>query len=143
MERGLRIHGNMKRVLRVALVLLVAMSFTTMANAIVSKKTTLQSAATATGNGTTAKVQGYTTAAIQVTGTFVGTVSFEASLDNTNFDALECFPINNRSLTATTATATGTWRCNITGIAGLRGRISAYTSGSITVNTITLAAGVF
>ena len=93
--------------------------------------TTLQSAAVATGNGTVLNCNNYETVTLQVSGTFVGTVSFEGSVDGTNFAAVPF--INSAGTNATTATAAGIFISAGTGYALLRARISAYTSGSITV----------
>lgn len=116
---------------------------TQQAQAISTKIETLQNAVTATGNGTVSIVQGMTTSVVQVSGTFVGTISFEASLDGTTFHAIECFSIGDRAVSITTTTSTGSWRCNVSGISRFRARVSAYTSGSITVKAMFLSAGVF
>jgi hypothetical protein len=93
---------------------------------------TLQSAATATGNGTSLGTDGYGVALLQITGTFVGTVVFEGSVDGTNFVAL--FGRNrNTDVSAASATAPGIFELDVRGLQTLRARISAYTSGSITV----------
>jgi hypothetical protein len=93
---------------------------------------TLQGAATATGNGTPLSTDGYGVALLQITGTFVGTIVFEGSVDNTNFVAL--FGRNrNTNVSAASATAPGIFELDVRGLQTLRARISAYTSGSITV----------
>lgn len=51
--------------------------------------TTLQSAAAANANGSALPVSGMAVVAFQVTGTFVGQLVFEASLDATNYVALQ------------------------------------------------------
>lgn len=94
--------------------------------------TTLQNAATATGNGTTLDVKGYGAAILQVTGTFSATITFEATLDGTNWVAVEATSLNDGSK-STTATSTGLFVVPTPGVETLRARISAYTSGSVTV----------
>ena len=74
-----------------------------------------------------------------VTGTFSATLQFEASArrdDGGNFvawAALNCFPPNSTT-SATSATATGTWQCNVAGMIAVRIRASAYTSGTAVVS---------
>lgn len=114
-----------------------------LSHGISTKNETLQNAVTATGNGTASRIQANTTAVVQVSGTFVGTVAFEASLDGTNYVAIQCFSISDRTSTVTTVTTTGAWRCNVTGLTRFRARVSSYTSGSITVRASYLSAGVF
>lgn len=92
---------------------------------------TLQSAAAATGNGVVLACNNYETIAVQVNGTFVGTVSFEGSIDGVNFYAVPF--INSAGTNATTATATGIFLSAADGYSSFRARVSAYTSGSITV----------
>jgi hypothetical protein len=46
---------------------------------------TLQNAAAATGVGTAISMDGYDRLSLHVTGTFVGTVSFEGTIDDTNW----------------------------------------------------------
>src|SRR5215831_12279482 len=52
-------------------------------NIVSAKDTTLQNAAVATGNGTIMSVGGLPFIAVQVTGTFVGTVTFEGTVNGT------------------------------------------------------------
>lgn len=72
--------------------------------------------------------------AIQIQGTFVGTVSFEGSVDGATFVALGLTPIGTTT-PATSATTTGVWSgVNVGGLAQVRARMSAYTSGTAIVN---------
>ena len=113
------------------------------APAITVKAETLQNAAGANGNGTASSIQGFTTAVVQVSGTFSATVNFEASVDGTNYTAIQCFSIGDRSTSLTTTTAAGAWRCNVVGINKFRARVSGYGSGSVTVSAMFISAGVF
>lgn len=104
---------------------------------------TMQDAAAATGNGTPAKItqrQGQSVGVLtaQVTGTFSATITWEGTLgvsstqsDNTWVSV----PAENvaTGMTATTATTTGVYRINAAGFSQIRARISAYTSGTVTV----------
>jgi hypothetical protein len=93
---------------------------------------TIQAAAVATGNGSVFATGQMAAVALQVTGTYVGTVAFEGSNDNSTYVALTCFTLDSGTSVTGTST-TGLWRCNVTGLAAIRARISAYSSGSITV----------
>ena len=97
--------------------------------------TTLQSAAVAIGNGTAQTITGYVQTVINVTGVFVGTIVFEGSTDNgANYN----IPLLAQQLGVTTTPATststiGAFRISVDGLTNFRARISAWTSGSITV----------
>jgi len=91
----------------------------------------LQTAAAATGNGSPFEVRGYATTVIQITGTFVGTVTFESSLDGANWVAVQAVNLNDGTV-GTTATAPGLYRIPTAALADIRARVSAWTSGTIT-----------
>jgi hypothetical protein len=93
---------------------------------------TLHNAATATGNGTALSVAGRSRVGLQVSGAFVATVTFEASINGSDYVTLQMFP-SNSSTGATTATAAGIWTATVAGFSLVRARISAYTSGAVTV----------
>jgi hypothetical protein len=96
-----------------------------------SGRVTLQNAAAATGNGTVMNIDGFKAVAVQVSGTFVGTVTFETSVDGTNFVATGVTPAAGGAAVST-ATAPGLWNLTPNGVTQLRVRVSAYTSGTIT-----------
>ena len=100
-----------------------------------SRKVTLQSAAGATGNGTPIVSEDLGSVTCQVTGTFVGTVTWEGTVDGTNWAAVRAEPLSTGTL-ATTATTTGLYRVACAGLHQVRGRVSAYTSGAITVTAM-------
>lgn len=98
-----------------------------------------QNAAAAVGNGTVIDMQGANQLVVDISGTFVGTVSFECTIDGTNWLPLGMSNIASGAL-ATSATAPGTFAMSTGGVAevpmqSFRARISAYTSGNITVKT--------
>lgn len=93
---------------------------------------TLQNAAVAVGNGSSVALNGMSSGNISVTGTFVGTVTFEAQNANGDWIPVLLQEAGSTRLSSTTTT-TGTWRLPIGGYNALRARVSAYTSGSITV----------
>lgn len=96
---------------------------------------TLQNAATATGNGTPLAVDAFDQAAFQVTGITTATITWEATVDGTNYVAVSVIDLNSATRArATTATANGLYLLDgIGGLVLVRARISAYTSGTITV----------
>lgn len=71
-------------------------------------------------------------AALQVTGTWVGTISFEASLDGVTFVALRATPLGGGAA-VTSTTANGAWSLFTSGANQIRARMSSYTSGTATV----------
>lgn len=76
--------------------------------------------------------------AVQITGTLSATITFEATVDGTNWVAFNMVPAASATA-ASTATAVGAWSANTGGYAGIRARCSAYTSGSPVV-TVRYAA---
>ena len=102
----------------------------------------MQSAAVATGNGTavnTIDVDGaFTVLTMQVTGITTATITFEATIDGTNWVAVLATNLNNGT-DATTATANGLYRITCLGLRQVRARISAWTSGTITVTGVVCA----
>ena len=94
--------------------------------------TTMQSAATGTGNGTNLNVQGYASATVQISGTFSATITFEISTDDSVWTAIPARPVGTGSAVSTTATAAGVFCFNTAGFKSLRARISTYASGSVT-----------
>lgn len=69
---------------------------------------------------------------VQVTGTFVGTLTFEGSVDGTTFSALNLTAINSTT-GASTTTTTGVFTGGVGGLSIVRVRMSAYTSGTAVV----------
>jgi hypothetical protein len=70
-----------------------------------------------------------------VTGTFSATVAFEVTVDGSTWVAAACLDVSdvNRTHKATTTSAGVFTFDEFIGVVGLRARISAYTSGSVTV----------
>lgn len=71
-------------------------------------------------------------AAVQISGTWAGTVTFEGTLDNATW-----FPINavsaSTSQPQTTTTVNGLYRLTPGGLASIRSNMSAFTSGTATI----------
>lgn len=93
---------------------------------------TLQSAATATGNGTPLNVLGMATLVATVTGITTATITWEATEDNANWASVNAI-LSGTSTIGPTATANGDYVLSCAGFQQVRARISAYTSGTITV----------
>ena len=81
-------------------------------------------AAVANANGLLANVTGHAGIAIQIVGTFgTGTITFEGSLDGTNWLATVATNVTTGA-SATTATAAGIYRADVAGLQFFRARLS-------------------
>ena len=103
----------------------------------------MQSAAVATGNGTSlgcadVSLGYFNYATFQVTGITTATITWEANIDGTNWVAIAVTNLNTATA-ATTATADGLFRVQCTGLMNIRARISAWTTGTIYVTGIATA----
>jgi hypothetical protein len=88
-------------------------------------------------------VRGYGGVGVQVFGTFSGTVTFEATVDERNWVALNMVP-SNSATPASTTTSAGAWTANCSGFASVRARISTYASGQFNISVqVSEAAGRF
>ena len=100
----------------------------------------MQAAAVATGNGavmpcTSGSDGGLATLTCQVQGITIATITFEATVDGTNYVAIQ-FTNLTSGTAATTATADGIYRATVLGLLDVRARVSAWTSGTITVTGV-------
>lgn len=95
----------------------------------------LQDAATATGNGTSLRLVGLSTAVFDVAISASATVTFEAAGDSGSYVSLPAENIATGAV-ATTATASGLYRADVRGISRIRARISTFGSGTITVRVV-------
>lgn len=96
----------------------------------------LQDDAVAIGDGTSINVLHASVAVVQVTGITTATITWEGTVDETNWVSL----IGKNVATgteATTATADGIYSIPVTGMSLLRAPISAYTTGTIVANALT------
>jgi hypothetical protein len=92
-------------------------------------------AATADGTAvlcTEASGGAYTTLTAHVEGINGDTITFEATIDGTNWIAIQFTNLNSGSA-GTTATADGLYRATVLGLKQVRARISTYSSGTIIV----------
>lgn len=88
----------------------------------------------------TIDVRGAGAAGLQLAGTFVGTIQFEACIEEGTFVALNMVP-SNSATAVTSATAVGAWSANCGGYSTVRARASAWTSGTARVTLQTAASG--
>jgi hypothetical protein len=90
------------------------------------------SAAAATGAGTALDCAGATYATFAVTGTLTSlTVTFEGSVDGTNYAAV---PTENAAGSAvSTTTATGIFMVHVGALKSVRPNVTTYVSGNVTV----------
>lgn len=108
--------------------------------------TTMQSGATANGNGTVLTVTGLSSAILTVNcATCSGgtTINFEGTQDTTNYFPLDAKQIGSISATANSTTTSGItgWQIQTAGFTSIRARISAYSAGTVTVTGAGVATG--
>jgi hypothetical protein len=100
-----------------------------------AEKKVLQSGAVATGNGNTVNVAGKSKIGIQVTGITVATVTFEATIDGTNWVALSGSNVASAAA-ITSLAADGIFSANVGGLLLVRARVSAWTSGTVVATAL-------
>lgn len=103
---------------------------------------TAPNAPSATGNITalngtvTVSLAGYTSCVIDLRGTYTATITFQGTVDGTNWIALVGTPYgsNNNVAAVSTSTTSGAWLVQCAGCIQVRALCSAYTSGTSIVN---------
>lgn len=103
----------------------------------------MHTAAVAAANGTAIScIDGsngaMTSLAVQIAGISGDTITFEATVDGSNWVAIQ-FKNLNSGTEATTATADGIYRATVLGLLQVRARISTYSAGTINVKGIAVA----
>jgi hypothetical protein len=83
----------------------------------------------------------YDVAGVGVTGTWTGTLTFEGSVDGTNYVAMAATPLVGGAVVSTT-TGNGAWRCNLAGLAAMRLRGSAAMTGTAVVTIMAAPFGM-
>ena len=99
---------------------------------MINRDVIMQDAVGETANGTAIDVKGLSHLSMQVTGTFSGTVTFEATVDASNWASVQVYNIATGAV-STTATAAGIYTCGVSGLYQIRARVSGWVSGTITV----------
>lgn len=95
---------------------------------------TLQTGATATGNGTAWSVAGLEFATLHLGGITTATITWETLNDATSGWTGLIVTNQTTGVQSTTASADGIYGVNCAGLSQIRARISAYTAGTITVS---------
>jgi hypothetical protein len=100
----------------------------------------MQNAAVAQGNGTlmypVSMTNGaFNTLTAQVKGITTVTITWEGTVDGTNYVGFLMAPVTTGTL-ALTSTADNVYRGTVTGFTAIRARISAWTTGATTVTGI-------
>ena len=94
---------------------------------------TPQTAATSSGNGTTLNVLGMASAVLSITGTYTGlSIVIEGSEDGTTFSSLSATQLGATTI-GSTVSANGLYECSVGGLQLIRARITAISTGSVTV----------
>lgn len=91
-------------------------------------------------NAVVLDVEGFSTIAFDITGTFVGTLIFEYTINGTDWYTLTVNALGTNT-PATGTTAVGKWNANVSGFMKVRIRCTAFTSGPILVAARTIATG--
>jgi hypothetical protein len=93
---------------------------------------------TATAQNVTVSTGQQGAVGIQITGTWSGTIVFQATVDGTNYVAIKCINANTGvTLANTGTTANGMWQCAAGGLANVRALSSGtWTSGTATVTLL-------
>lgn len=91
---------------------------------------TFPTAFTTVEDAITLDVSGYGAVGVQLTGTWAGTVSFEATVDGVTYVALNLVP-SNSATAAASSTSNGAWTGNVAGFSIVRLRFSTATSGTV------------
>lgn len=141
----------MTKLSRVAVLLALMGAYTASAAESISGNITVLNANTSSGTATSGSTVAldlaggsmydpvlyqYNTMAIQVTGTFTATLTFQSSFDGSTWvsHTVTTAPVTASIGTqVTTATAAGKWYANVSGIRKFRVTCTAYTSGTATV----------
>lgn len=87
---------------------------------------------TATGS-TAIAANGRGSVGVQITGTWVATVQFEATIDGTNWFSVPAFPPTT-GVSVTSTSANGQWIIPSAGYEQVRARVSAFTSGTVVID---------
>lgn len=78
------------------------------------------------------RVAGQGSIGIQITGTWSGTITFQGSIDNTNFVTLQVIP-STSATPVTTTTGNGVWTASIAGLTSVRARMTSFSDGTAVV----------
>jgi len=105
------------------------------------QKVTFHSAAGATATGTVLNCAGMSSLVVQISGSFSATVTWQASVDGTNYIAIQAENMASGAV-ATTATAAGLYRLSVAGLRLFRANMTWVSGTSITATGLASAAPV-
>ena len=105
------------------------------------QKVTFHSAAGATATGTVLNCAGMSSLVVQISGSFSATVTWQASVDGTNYIAIQAENMASGAV-ATTATAAGLYRLSVAGLRLFRANMTWASGTSITATGLASAAPV-
>ena len=94
---------------------------------------------TASSTGVTVDTADCATACVQLTGTWVGTITFQGTVDNSNWVSLNGVAPTTGT-PATTATSNGVYVVDVAGLQFMRAQCTAFTSGTIVVTILATEA---
>lgn len=110
--------------------ILLALLLIAPATAVFAQSVQTQGTLSATGS-VRLETSGMGTASVTVSGTFVGTITFEVLGDlGAPAVAVDCFTPDDAATAVNSVTSTGVWTCSVAGLKGFQARMSAYTSGT-------------
>lgn len=99
---------------------------------MISKKVTCHNAAVATAVGELMNLESISLVALQISGTFVAMVTFQGTVDESNWIAIQGTNVNDGSV-ATSATAAGIWLIPVSGLKKFRANLTWTSGTSVTV----------
>lgn len=106
-------------------------------------KTVVRNIITGLGGQATMYCAGYSVAAVQISGTWSGTIAFEGSVNGGDFVVVQGSNIGGTLGYSGTTTSSGVIRFDIVGLVQFRIRFSSYNSGAATVCTsLSVNAGI-
>lgn len=85
-------------------------------------------------------IGGYGTVGLQVSGTWVGTITFEGTVDRGTWQTLSV-TLTNSSTRVTTTTGNGIWVGSVAGLLAVRLRMSSYVSGTAQAKILGVGTG--
>lgn len=98
-------------------------------------KVTMHSAASATAAGTWIHTAGVTSVVAQITGTFVASVTWQGTIDESNWVAIEAENLASGAVSSI-ANAAGLYKLNVAGLRRVRANLTWTSGTSITVTAI-------
>jgi hypothetical protein len=103
---------------------------------VASKDNSNQASLTASTQAQTfTNVQSFSAARVQITGTWSGTLTFQGSVDGTNFTDIYAQLVGGNGALVTTSTANGTYLINVSGLEKFRVYGTSIASGTAVIDT--------